>query len=73
MNNCDDSNCSVYDIVNAFFEVDVERNTQVFLSRALKQQEAHGSISLWKILIACFGSAYFQVSTLSTVREVLYI
>ena len=43
-------------------KVEVEKNAQVFLSRATRQRETQGSISLWRILIVCFGSAYFQVS-----------
>lgn len=43
-------------------KVEVEKNTQVFLSRARKQKEARGSLSLWRLLIYCFGGAYFQVN-----------
>jgi len=43
-------------------EVEVEKNTQIFLSRARKQKEARGSLSLWRLLIYCFGGAYFQVN-----------
>lgn len=52
----------VSDVVNTLLKVEVEANTRVFLARANKQQEARGQISLWRILLACFGSAYFQVS-----------
>ena len=50
-------------MLSAVSKVEVEANTRVFLSRALKQQEARGSLSLWRLLLFCFGSAYFQVPT----------
>ena len=49
-------------IKSTLSKVEVEKNAQVFLSRATRQRETQGSISLWRILIVCFGSAYFQVS-----------
>jgi len=52
-------------------EVEVSRNTRVFLAAAEAQKESQGRIHLWTLLIRCFGKAYLQGMTLFVVRVML--
>ena len=49
------------DLPSVTSEVEVQANSQVFLERAERQKQTSGRVSLWRLLLGCFGVAYLQV------------